>query len=116
MNIKLITAFLLILLLSGCAETGGVKYYWGDYSDTLYSLKKDPTPETELRHIEELQDIIEVSTETGFKVPPGVQAELGYRYAQKGEMEQTRGLFNSELTTYPESKFFIERLQEMLEE
>jgi hypothetical protein len=31
-------------------------------------------------------------------------------------MEQTRGLFNSELTTYPESKFFIERLQEMLEE
>jgi hypothetical protein len=111
---KLRTIFVLILVftLGGCA-TPGVKYYWGNYSETLYTLKAKPSAEAEQRHIDELLKIISKSDEKGFRVPPGVQAELGFRYAQQGDAEKASGHFQAELAAYPESRLFIEKMQGM---
>lgn len=116
MKIKTIIAFVLVFAISGCAAQNGINYYWGDYSKTLYSLKKEPGPEVEQRHIEELEKIISKSTEKGYRVPPGIEAELGYRYAQQGQKELASSHFQAELATYPESRLFVEKLQGMLSE
>jgi hypothetical protein len=116
MKIKTINIVFLIIILNGCAQSGGVKYYYGDYSKTLYALKEDPSDDTELRHLEELQEIIDKSNEDGMRTPPGIQAELGYKYAKQGDMDKARELLNGEKISYPESQFFIDRLQRMLEE
>lgn len=113
MNYKIIIMLTMVFFVGGCA-TQGVQYYWGDYSQTLYDLKKKPGAETEQRHIAELEEIISKSDEKGFRVPPGVQAELGYRYAQQGDSEKASGYFQAELATYPESRLFIEKMQGML--
>lgn len=112
MKIKTINALILVLILSGCA-TPGVKYYWGNYSETLYALKVKPSAEAEQKHIDELLKIISKSDEKGYRVPPGVQAELGYRYAQQGNAERAGQHFQAELAAYPESRLFIEKMQEM---
>ena len=101
--------------MSGCAQTGGI-YYYGSYSKTLYALKDSPSDETQLQHIEELHKIIDRSNEEGRRIPPGVQAELGYMYGKRGDINKAREFLNSEKITYPESQYFIDKLQEMLEE
>ena len=116
MKIRMTITLAMVFVIGGCAAQPGVDYYWGKYSQTLYALKKNPSPEAEQRHIEELEDIISKSDEKGFRVPPGVQAELGYRYAQRGDSQKASGHFQAELAAYPESRLFIEKMQGMLAE
>lgn len=116
MKTKIVLLFGLVFLVSGCAANKGVDYYWGNYSSTLYALKKTPGPEAEQRHVEELEEIIAVSAEKGYRVPPGVQAELGFRYAQQGNSQKAQSHFEAELASYPESQHFIEKMQRMIEE
>jgi hypothetical protein len=106
----------IFVFLAGCATNKGVDYYWGNYSITLFAYKKEPSPETEQSHMEQLQKIIDKSAEKNYRVPPGVQAELGNMYAKRGNTEAARALFEGELAAYPESGLFIEKLQRMLDE
>ena len=114
-RIEILTLFICVAFLAACA-TKGVDYYWGNYSLTLYAYKKEPSSETEQAHIEELQKIIDKSAEKNFRVPPGVQAELGNLYAKRGDTEAARALLQAEVASYPESSLFIEKLQRMLDE
>lgn len=105
-----------ILVISGCAAQPGVNYYWGDYSETLYFLKKEPSSESEQRHMSELEEIISKSNEKNLRIPPGVQAELGYMYANRGDEQKARSLYQAEISAYPESRLFVEKLQGMVGE
>lgn len=116
MKSKTIITVLLVFLISGCATQNKINYYWGNYSATLYALKTAPSPEVEQKHIEELEKIVRESTDKGYRVPPGVQAELGYRYARQGKNDLASSHFQTELTTYPESRLFVEKLMGMLKE
>lgn len=110
---KIIISFLLasLVLLGGCAATvTEAGYYWGDYSQTLYKYTKDPNETTLAAHVAELEDIIETSNEKGLKVPPGIHAELGYIKARQGNDTLAMGHYEKEMSLYPESRLFLERL------
>ena len=83
MKNKILPSVIIILILAivGCA-TSNTNYYWGNYSETLYNLKKDPGDDSLNKHIEELKRIISESKDKELRVPPGIHAELGYRLAE----------------------------------
>jgi hypothetical protein len=103
----------LILLSVGCT-TSNTNYYWGNYSGTLYNLKKNPGDDALNKHIEEMKEIISKSKDKNLRVPPGIHAELGYRLAEINEMDQARMQLNNESAIYPESKTFINRVAVLL--
>lgn len=100
-----------VFFLGGCAATvTEAGYYWGDYSTTLYKYTKEPGEETLNGHIAELEKIIQESKDRELKVPPGIYAELGYIKDQQGESGIALGHYANEMSLYPESKVFLERL------
>ena len=109
-RITTILAVAAVLSLSGCATVTEAGYYWGDYSSTLYKYTKDPTDETLAEHIETLDEIINESAERDLRVPPGVHAELGYIRARQGDDAASKAHYESEMSLYPESRLFLERL------
>ena len=105
--VSLATLFVL-LSLTGCAtKISASNLYWGDYSKTLYNLKKTPTAETREAHIKELKSIIVKSNELHLRVPPGLYAELGMYLLNDGKKVKANEYFNLELKTYPESKKMV---------
>jgi len=106
---------LLILLIVGCVPPQTM-YYWGDYSDTLYKYKKDATPEMLDIHKTELLDIILKSNEKGLRIPPGINAELGYIYLLQEQYDQAMVYLKKEKSIYPESTKFIDDLLQNLNE
>ncbi|OIQ15955.1 MAG: hypothetical protein BM556_16810 [Bacteriovorax sp. MedPE-SWde] len=102
------------VFLSSCAQLSSSKLYWGNYSNTLYNLKKNPNKATLVAHKSELQRIIEKSKELNILAPPGIQAELGFMYLNEGNKDLGIGLINSESETYPESKFFMSKIYQQV--
>ena len=113
MKIYTVAILLSALYLGGCA-TANTGYYWENYSGTLYSYKKNPTPENRAKHINELRKIIKKAESKSSRVPPGVHAELGYMLAVDGDKVGGGSELRKEASTYPESKTFIERIYLML--
>lgn len=106
-----LTALFVVLSLTGCAtKISQSNLYWGDYSKTLYNLKKEPTSETRAEHIKEINSIIIKSNELNLKVPPGLYAELGMYLLNDGKKAKADEYFNLELKTYPESKKMVSQI------
>lgn len=100
------------LLAVGC--TPGPIFYWGNYSQTLYKMKKNPDVKFRETHKQELLKIIEKSKKKKLKTPPGVYCEYGYLLYQDGNTDEALNYINLEETTYPESKTFTQRLKKMI--
>ena len=111
MKIRIIAIATALVVLSGCAsqvtEAGD---YWGNYANTLYVYAKEPSDETLAKHVEELNEIIVESNERELKVPPGIYAELGYIEAKTGDDAAALAHYEAEMSLYPESRIFLERL------
>lgn len=106
----LILLALTALFFGGCMKTQ--LFNWGNYSETLYAYKKNPSETTRTAHIKELNTII-ANAATGYvvrKVPPGVYAELGFLYLQDNQFVNAKKCFDSEVALYPESKVLMTRL------
>ena len=100
---------LISFIMTGCATTERM-YYWGDYSNTLYTCRKDVNDENLLKHQQTLENIIEESNKRNLRVPPGVYAELGYIYFRQNNNNVAIKYFDLEARTYPESQVFMKRL------
>jgi hypothetical protein len=88
-----------LVFLGGCAATvTEAGYYWGDYSQTLYKYTLDPNEDTLAEHTEELNNIIDKSR------------EFGYIRARQGDNAQATAYYETEMSLYPESRLFLERL------
>jgi len=98
------------VLLSACAKAP-LTYNWGEYSSSLYKLKKDPSDENLQAHKEVLVQIIQGSNQQSLRVPPGLYAEYGYILVKEGKIEQGIRYLDLETQTYPESKVFVERVK-----
>lgn len=97
--------------LSGCAgNQKAPNMYWGQYSQTLYELKKEPSEATANAHQAQLEDIIAKSDEWGILPPPGVSAELGKVYFEQGNTDLAIQFMNRESENYPESKALMSQL------
>ncbi|MDO6677694.1 DUF4810 domain-containing protein [Shewanella sp. 4_MG-2023] len=97
-------------MFTGCASVTESGYYWGSYSETYYEYIKAPSEQSVTNHLNELNDIVNVSEKKGLKVPPGIYAEIGYITAKRGDKDSSINYYRQEAEFYPESKGFIERL------
>jgi hypothetical protein len=102
-----------LLLIYGCAPPKPL-YYWGNYSSTLYAVKKNPNAETAQKHKEELSTIFMKAKENDLSVPPGVYAEYGFILVKTGFQEEADKYFDLEKQVYPESAYFIEKIKILL--
>ena len=99
-----------ISLLFGCAQQNEI-FYWGDYSSTLYDLTKDPNEKTLEAHKKELLSIFEYCDKQDKKVPPGVSCEYAYILLKEGKDEEGLSYLEKEITLYPESAIFVNRIK-----
>ena len=76
---------------------------------SLYQLLKDPTEKNIEAHKSSLHEIIKISKERQLRVAPGINAELACMLSKDNE-GIPESLYAQELKLYPESKIFIERL------
>ena len=107
---KLATVVLPIIL-SGCATKG--MYAWGNYDKALYSAYKNPETVEELRL--ELEELIGDEESRRRRVAPGIYAELGTLYLQKGDAKKAITMYKKERDTWPESKGLMTAMIQNLE-
>ena len=95
-------------MLAGCGNAGGPRslYYWdGTYSSSLYSYLNEDGDATE--QISRLENLVQTSTQRGYKVAPGLYAHLGLLYLNNGNLGAANANFDKEVQNFPESKEFI---------
>jgi hypothetical protein len=104
-------AILLALALGAC----GAKplYYWGPYEGALYSrlVEDDPTAAAEV-----LEQGIAESRANGYRVGPGVRAELAYLLFLQGRDGEAVALFREEAVAFPESAGLMTSLADRIEQ
>jgi hypothetical protein len=102
-------AFFVLVSFSGCAtKVSQSNLYWGNYSNTLYKVKKEPSEATSLAHEQELQSIVEKSKEMNLKVPPGIYAELGLYAMERADNNAAQNYFRLEQESYPEGAILMQ--------
>ena len=102
-------AILVLVFISGCAtNVSQSNLYWGDYSKTLYMVKKEPGEASNAAHEEELQSIVEESKDMNLRVPPGIYAELGLYAIEQGDNDAAQNYFRLEQETYPEGAILMQ--------
>ena len=107
-KIKLACLALFALLLAGCdqPDTPRSLYYWdGTYSSSLYSDLNEDGDATE--QISRLENLVQTSTQRGYKVAPGLYAHLGLLYLNNGNLGAANANFDKEVENFPESREFI---------
>ena len=113
---SLLIAIATVVLSTGCATVSESNLYWGNYSKTLYQVKKYPGEASNAAHEQELKSIVEKSKERNLRVPPGIYAELGMYALERGEKNVAENYFRLEQETYPEGAVLMQRtLQRTLE-
>lgn len=105
---KAILLFLLLILVTGCAQN--TLYDWKGYSDSLYKYHKAPSEETIKKHKETILTIIYKSNKQGKKIAPGICCEYGYYLLQEDKFYEAQEYFDMEMNLYPESITFINTL------
>ena len=104
------SGILAVVLLSACvAPISQSNLYWGNYSQTLYQVKKEPGAISSVAHEKELLSIVEESLKRNLKVPPGVYAELGIFALERGDNDVATNYFRMEQVTYPEGAVLMQR-------
>ena len=107
-KIGLASLTLFAILLAGCGNAGGPRslYYWdGTYSSSLYSYLNEDGDATE--QISRLENLVQTSTQRGYKVAPGLYAHLGLLYLNNENLGAANANFDKEVENFPESKEFI---------
>jgi len=109
MNTRILIAVFGFCIFVGCQPKE--IFYWDDYSETLYALKKSPDEKTLKSHKEMLVKIITGAGGKKMRIPPGVHAEYGYLLLKAGREAEGMDYLDRELNIYPESRVFILRLR-----
>ncbi|WP_149704785.1 DUF4810 domain-containing protein [Campylobacter concisus] len=107
-KIGLASLALFAILLAGCGNAGGPRslYYWnGTYSKALYTYLNEEGDATE--QISRLENLVQTSTQRGYKVAPGLYAHLGLLYLNNGNLGAANTNFDKEVENFPESREFI---------
>ncbi len=104
----LFAVILACIYFAGCAPQK--MYYFGNYSQTLYTFEKNQNEESLLKHKQELERVIAKSEVKNLPVPPGIYAELGYINLKANSSREAIRLFQVESQLYPESKHLMDRL------
>jgi hypothetical protein len=104
---KFLIAAILGLILTGCANQNRL-YQWGGYDSLLYQSYKNPEKAEEFRL--ELEEHTLKMEQTNQKVAPGLYAELGTLYLQKGDKPNALKAYGKERDMWPESKGLMDAM------
>ncbi|HEX4583469.1 MAG TPA: DUF4810 domain-containing protein [Burkholderiaceae bacterium] len=105
---KLLALAFVVLALAGCANQQHDRYDWAGYDQLLYQGYKDPSQMEAMRVA--LETAIGRLEQQNLKVAPGLYAELGTLYYQKGDSPKAVVLYEKERATWPESKGLMDSL------
>ena len=110
-KLKVFSAISVAFILAACSSrsTDSNMYYWGDYSDVVYSYYNEPNDFAKQENT--LREIINVAKEKNKAVAPGVYAHLGLALLKQGKGAEAQAAFQQEQMLFPESKAFIQYLQ-----
>jgi hypothetical protein len=112
MPLRFIIVLCAAVAIVGCSTSS--PFYWGDHAATDYAYRLKSDSATVKAHIVELKRIIDVASSYQKRIPPGVAAEYGFLLiTQRGDSTGWRYL-RRERDMFPESKPFIERLEQDL--
>ncbi|MFT6898584.1 MAG: hypothetical protein ACJA13_003008 [Paraglaciecola sp.] len=103
-----------ILALTACATSTSL-YYWGDYSQSAYELKHEPSEKTARAHKDALLDIIDNAARKNKKIPPGIYAELAKMAFEANNLVGGRALLEQEKALFPESARMVEVWLELMD-
>ncbi|OUS26522.1 hypothetical protein A9Q99_18510 [Gammaproteobacteria bacterium 45_16_T64] len=102
---KLLVLVAFVFVMSGCSRN---LYDWGGYNDHLYDYYSDPsTADAFLISLEKHLAKIESAQGTP---APGLYAEVGTLYLQKGDEYQATQFYQKEHDAWPESRYFMATL------
>lgn len=104
---KIVYALIACAVLSGCATNKGL-YEWSGYSGLLYQSYKDPSKVAE--NLAKLEANILQAERSGFKVAPGLYADLGTMMLQAGHREKALSYFRKERELWPESAVLMDAM------
>ena len=107
-KINLTCLVLFALLLAGCnqPDTPRSLYYWdGTYNNALYTYLNEGGDTNE--QISRLENLVQLSTQKGYKIAPGVYAHLGLLYLNNGNLGIANVNFDKEVQNFPESREYI---------
>ena len=91
-------------------------YSWSNYDTTSYTSLKIGNEKSTENLIKSYQQIIKRQEGTRKTVPPGIYADYGFILLQSGEIEEGKDMLSKEISLYPESKVFIDRILKMFEQ
>lgn len=96
--------------MTACASTNKSIYHWGDYSETAYNHKHEPSDETREKHKQALLAIIENAAKENKKIPPGIYAELATLELQVNNVVEAQAYLQQEKALFPESAQLIDAM------
>lgn len=113
--IKAILFIVVFFSLNACVAPKQL-YSWEDYDQKSFNYLKDSDTKSVTELKESYKKIIEKQTGTRGVIPPGIYADYGFILLKENNIEEAKGMFLKEISLYPESKIFIDRILQMIKE
>lgn len=110
---KLLAALAFAILMAGCAAKPATLYQWGGYDELLYRSYKSPDRTEEMRV--GLETNVAALEKARALVPPGMYAEIGTIYLEKGDRTTAVSYYKKERATWAESKTLMDSMIKTLE-
>lgn len=104
---------IIIVMLASCT-TPKPLYSWDRYEVTSYNYLKNSDEKSIQELIKTYQEIIDNQKGSRGVVPPGIYADYGFILLQADKTEEGKAMLLKEVTLYPESKIFIDRILKMM--
>jgi hypothetical protein len=111
-SMKLLAVAVFALLTVGCA-TKPTLYQWGGYDELLYRSYKSPD-RTEAMRVG-LETNVAALEKGHAVVPPGMYAEIGTIYLEKGDRATAVSYYKKERDAWAESKTLMDSMIKTLE-
>jgi len=103
------------LFFTSCSAPKKLLYSWENYDSTSYTYLKKGDEKSAENLIKSYQQIIKKQDGTRKTVPPGIYADYGFILLQTGKIEEGKEMLKKEISLYPESEIFIDRILKMFD-
>jgi len=96
-----------VFILAGCLTETGL-YRWSGYNQQLFDYYQNPETAEEFRL--QMEATVLEAEKDGMRVAPGLYAEIGTLYLQKGDRTGAVSWYKKERETWPESVVLMDAL------
>lgn len=112
---KILVSVLLASFLCISCNVQKPLYTWSKYDLTSYNYLKNKDEKSTQALMTSYKNIIEKQKGSRGVVPPGVYADYGFVLLMSNRTEEGKNMLTKEISLYPESKIFIDRVLKTIE-